>query len=62
MLDVLDWAGGGLDDFTGTYNGEHRVYEGWGGLSWSRSLSDSVGIGVAVNVGSGVSVGVLVGV
>jgi hypothetical protein len=44
--DVLDWAGGGLDDFTGTYNGEHRVYEGWGGLSWSRSLSDSVGIGV----------------
>ena len=44
--DVLDWAGGGLDDFTGTYNGNLQLYEGWGGISWSRSLNDSIGVGI----------------
>ena len=44
--DVLDWTGGGLDDFSGSYDGELRLYEGWGGISWSRALSDSIGIGI----------------
>ena len=44
--DVLDWAGGGLDDFSGSYDGELRLYEGWGGISWSRALNDSIGIGI----------------
>jgi hypothetical protein len=42
----LDWTGGGIDDFTGSYNGELRLYEGWGGISWSRALSDGIGIGI----------------
>lgn len=44
--DFLDWSGGDLDDFSGAYNGELQIYEGWGGISWSRSLSDAIGIGV----------------